>query len=88
MTTSELSATSALSPTPTAEELWDALYPPLAGWCKALVGDPEAARDIASEAFVRLLARRRHVYDPKGYLYVTATNLIREERRRQARDRA
>ena len=67
--------------------LWDLHYAPLAGWCAALVGDRDAAHDIASEAFTRLLARWLTVSDPKGYLYVTATNLVRDRWRRQQRDR-
>src|SRR4051812_23243748 len=50
-------------------ELWDRYYGPLAGWCATKTGDPETARDIASEAFVRLLSRRRTVRDPRVFLY-------------------
>ena len=60
----------------------------LAGWCAALVGDRDAAHDIASEAFTRLLSKWVTVHDPKGYLYVTATNLVRDRWRREQRDRA
>lgn len=67
--------------------LWNELYAPLAGWCAALVGDRDAAHDIASEAFTRLLSRWTTVHDPKGYLYVTATNLVRDRWRREQRDR-
>lgn len=67
--------------------LWNQHYGPLAGWCAALVGDRDVAHDIASEAFTRLLSRWITVHDPKGYLYVTATNLVRDRWRRQQRDR-
>ena len=87
MTLSEAAVPVAPLVTTTTEELWNTLYPPLAGWCRALVGDTDIAQDIASEAFVRLLSRQRDVRDPKGYLYVTATNLIRDHWRRQERDR-
>lgn len=70
-----------------ARALWNEHYAPLAGWCATLVGDRDAAHDIASEAFTRLLSRWRSVQDPKGYLYVTATNLVRDRWRRQLRDR-
>jgi len=69
-----------------ARILWDLHYAPLAGWCAALVGDRDAAHDIASEAFVRLLSRWLSVRDPKGYLYVTATNLVRDRWRHEQRD--
>lgn len=71
-----------------ARILWNLHYAPLAGWCRALVGDSDAAHDIASEAFVRLLSRWITVHDPKGYLYVTATNLVRDRWRREQRDRS
>ncbi len=70
-----------------ARVLWNEHYAPLAGWCASLVGDREAAHDIASEAFTRLLSRWFTVHDPKGYLYVTATNLVRDRWRREQRDR-
>lgn len=70
-----------------ARALWNQHYAPLAGWCAALVGDRDAAHDIASEAFTRLLSRWLTVHDPKGYLYVTATNLVRDRWRREQRDR-
>ncbi len=40
-----------------AEELFNACYPRLTGWVRRLVDDDEAAREIAAEAFARLLAR-------------------------------
>ena len=40
-----------------ARQLWDQHYAQLAGWCAALVGDRDAAHDIASEAFTRLLCQ-------------------------------
>ena len=71
-----------------ARALWNDHYGQLAGWCAALVGDRDAAHDIASEAFTRLLCRWVTVHDPKGYLYVTATNLVRDRWRREQRDRS
>lgn len=70
-----------------ARLVWDLHYAPLAGWCASLVGDRDAAHDIASEAFTRLLSRWLTISDPKGYLYVTATNLVRDRWRRTQRDR-
>ncbi len=70
-----------------ARALWDEHYAHLAGWCAALVGNTDAAHDIASEAFVRLLSRWFSVRDPRGFLYVTATNLARDRWRREERDR-
>ena len=69
-----------------ARELWLAHYGPLAGWCQALVGDPEVAHDIAAESFARLLGRLVGVRDPRAYLYVTTTRLVADHWRSQARD--
>jgi RNA polymerase sigma-70 factor (ECF subfamily) len=79
--------TAALTRDEAARVLFDLHYAPLAGWCATLVGDRDAAHDIASEAFTRLLSRWLTVRDPKGYLYVTATNLVRDRWRREQRDR-
>ena len=80
-------ATAALTRDEAARVLWNLHYAQLAGWCASLTGDREAAHDIASEAFTRLLSRWFTVNDPKGYLYVTATNLIRDRWRHEQRDR-
>ena len=55
-----------------ASELFAALYPRLAGWCRRLVDDDETAHEVASEAFTRLWARWTTVEEPRGFLYVTA----------------
>src|SRR2546430_6644952 len=70
-----------------ARALWTEHYPRPAGWCASLVGDVETAHDIASDAFERLLARWTKVEDPRAYLYVIATNRVRDHWRRQKRDR-
>lgn len=68
-----------------AAELFAAEYPRLAGWCRGLVGDEQVAHDLAAEAFTRLLGRWTRVDDPRGYLYVIATNLVRRHWRREGR---
>jgi RNA polymerase sigma-70 factor, ECF subfamily len=70
-----------------AEELFYACYPRLAGWIARLTGDDEVAHEIASEAFTRLLARWSGLDSPQNYLYMTATNLVRDHWRRSARER-
>jgi RNA polymerase sigma-70 factor (ECF subfamily) len=72
---------------PTDEAVFRAHYAPLAGWCRRMIGDEEAAHDIAAEAFVRLLGRWNTVTDPRAYLYTTALNLIRDRWRRSERER-
>jgi RNA polymerase sigma-70 factor, ECF subfamily len=70
-----------------AEELFRGVYPKLAGWVRRLVDDDDTAHEIASEAFVRLLARWTKVESPQSYLYMIATNLIRDHWRKTERER-
>ncbi|MBQ1089308.1 MULTISPECIES: RNA polymerase sigma factor [Streptomyces] len=70
-----------------ASELFAALYPRLAGWCRRLVDDDETAHEIASEAFTRLWARWSSVSEPRGFLYVTAANIVRDHWRKLERER-
>ena len=70
-----------------AEELFSACYPRLAGWVRRLVDDDETAHEIASEAFTRLLARWSTLDNPQSYLYMIATNLVRDHWRKTERER-
>jgi RNA polymerase sigma-70 factor (ECF subfamily) len=70
-----------------AEELFNANYPRLAGWVRRLVDDDETAHEIASEAFTRLLARWAGLDNPHSYLYMIATNLVRDHWRKTGRER-
>jgi RNA polymerase sigma-70 factor, ECF subfamily len=73
--------------TDAAEELFRTTYPRLAGWVRRLVDDDDTAHEIAAEAFVRLLSRWARVENPQSYLYVIATNLIRDHWRKAERER-
>jgi RNA polymerase sigma-70 factor (ECF subfamily) len=70
-----------------AEELFNSCYPRLAGWVRRLVDDDETAHEIASEAFTRLLARWSALDNPQSYLYMIATNLVRDHWRKTERER-
>ncbi len=70
-----------------AEALFKGVYPKLAGWVRRLVDDDDTAHEIASEAFIRLLARWTRVDSPQSYLYMIATNLIRDHWRKTERER-
>lgn len=73
-----------------AEQLFAANYPKLAGWVRRLVDDNETAHEIASEAFVRLLSRwgsLNKLDSPQSYLYMIATNLVRDHWRKMERER-
>lgn len=80
-----------LAPEPAArkdpDELFRAAYPRLAGWVRRLVDDDDTAHEIASEAFVRLLGRWTKVDNPQSYLYMIATNLVRDHWRKTERER-
>ena len=67
--------------------LYQAEFGGLAGYCTALVGEPQLARDIAQEAFARLFSRWIGVREPKAYVYYVATNLARRHWRRGKRER-
>ena len=73
-----------------AEQLFAANYPKLAGWVRRLVDDDETAHEIASEAFVRLLSKwtsPAKLDNPQSYLYMIATNLVRDHWRKMERER-
>jgi RNA polymerase sigma-70 factor (ECF subfamily) len=70
-----------------AEALFNSQYPRLAGWVRRLVDDDETAHEIASEAFTRLLARWTSLDNPQSYLYMIATNLVRDHWRKVERER-
>ena len=69
------------------EELFNACYPRLAGWVRRLVDDDDTAHEIASEAFTRLLSRWAGLDNPQSYLYMIATNLVRDHWRKTGRER-
>jgi RNA polymerase sigma-70 factor (ECF subfamily) len=70
-----------------AEELFNACYPRLAGWVRRLVDDDDTAHEIASEAFTRLLSRWTSLDNPQSYLYMIATNMVRDHWRKAGRER-
>jgi RNA polymerase sigma-70 factor (ECF subfamily) len=74
-------------PADQARAVWDAHFRPLAGYCASVLADADLGRDIAAEAFVRLWSRWTSVQDPRGFLYVVATNLCRDHWRRAGRER-
>ena len=73
-----------------AEQLFAANYPKLAGWVRRLVDDDDTAHEIASEAFVRLLSKWTSIDkldNPQSYLFMIATNLVRDHWRKAERER-
>jgi RNA polymerase sigma-70 factor (ECF subfamily) len=73
-----------------AAQLFTANYPKLAGWVRRLVDDDDTAHEIASEAFVRLLSKWTSLdklENPQSYLFMIATNLVRDHWRKAERER-
>jgi RNA polymerase sigma-70 factor (ECF subfamily) len=68
--------------------LYDGLFRELSGYCAALLKDDHLAADVAQEAFVRLFSKWRSVANPRGFLFVAATNLVRDEWRRRGTARS
>ncbi|MGH7538782.1 MAG: sigma-70 family RNA polymerase sigma factor [Gemmatimonadales bacterium] len=60
-------------------------YPALVRFLYRKVWDAERAEDLAQEAFARALVHRPD--NPRGWLFVVAANMARDEARRQARER-
>ena len=63
-----------------------AQFGPVAGYAYKLTQDEELARDLAQEAFTRLLSRWVRVREPRAYLFHTVTNLVRDTWRAGRRD--
>lgn len=71
----------------TFESVYRAHFRDLAGYCAALLGDDQLGVDCAQEAFTRLFGRFRAVRDPRAWLFLVATNLVRDEWRTRSRHR-
>lgn len=67
--------------------LYAAAFTDLSGYCCSLLKDDHLGVDVAQEAFVRLFSRWRTVGNPRGFLFLVATNLVRDEWRRSGRQR-
>jgi RNA polymerase sigma-70 factor (ECF subfamily) len=62
-------------------------FPRLVRYVLRLTGDPEVARDVAQEALTRTFTRWLGVRNKEGYVYLVATNLVRDIWSRQRRER-
>lgn len=68
--------------------VYDAHYGRLAGWTNRLVGDPDLAHDLATEAFLKLVREWGKVDEPKAWLYAVTANLVRDHWRKRGREHA
>src|ERR1700722_2509873 len=69
------------------EEFFNACYPRLPGGARGPAGGDDTAHEIASEAFTRLLSRWSGLDNPQSYVYMIATNLLRDHWRKSGGDR-
>ena len=69
------------------EEVYRAHFRDLSGYCAALLNDDQLGIDCAQEAFTRLFGRFRAVHSPRAWLFLVATNIVRDEWRNRARHR-
>ena len=67
-------------------EIYDVHYARLAGWTAKLVGDPDLAHDLATEAFLKLFREFNRVDDPRPWLYTVTANLVRDHWRKRGRE--
>lgn len=61
-------------------------YPGLVRYLTRRLGDRDRAEEIAQETFVRAM-RQSELTSPRSWLYAVATNLVRDEMRRDERRR-
>ena len=70
-------------------EVHDRYYPAIYGYIRFRVGDEQAAEDLASEVFVRLIEAAAQGKGPtksiQGWLMGTAANLVADHHRRRYR---
>lgn len=66
-------------------DVYRTTYPALVRFLYRKVWDAERAEDLAQEAFSRALAHRPE--NPRGWLFVVAANMARDEARKAARER-
>jgi RNA polymerase sigma factor (sigma-70 family) len=66
-------------------DVYRTTYPALVRFLYRKVWDADRAADLAQEAFARALVHRPE--NARGWLFVVAANMARDEARRQARER-
>lgn len=73
--------------TPDWEAIYETTWDDLVRFLDRKVWDPERARDLAQEAFVRALSTDAELENPRGWLFTVAGNLARDEARTVGRRR-
>jgi len=68
------------------ERLFHAYHAPLVRYLTRRLGDRDWAEEVAQETFLRAL-RQESIVNERAWLFAVATNLVRDEARRDARRR-
>src|SRR3954469_4113689 len=68
------------------DELFRTYHDPLVRYLTRRLGDRDWAEEIAQETFVRAL-RQSNLQNERAWLFAVATNLVRDEARKDARRR-
>jgi RNA polymerase sigma-70 factor (ECF subfamily) len=69
------------------DRLFRQYHEPLVRYLTRRLGDRDWAEEIAQETFLRAL-RQEHLVSERAWLFAVATNLVRDDARRAARQRA
>ena len=69
------------------EQIYESTWESLVRFLDRKVWDPERARDLAQETFVRALATDASIDNPRAWLFTVAGNLARDEARSAGRKR-
>ena len=70
------------------EELWRSCFPRLVRYCQFRTTTVEEAKDVAAEAFTRLVAQSPTPRDVLPWLYRVATNLSNDDYRKRKQEAA
>src|ERR1700722_1808023 len=68
------------------ERLFQAYHAPLVRYLTRRLGDRDWAEEVAQETFLRAL-RQETIVNERAWLFAVATNLVRDEARKDARRR-
>jgi RNA polymerase sigma-70 factor (ECF subfamily) len=68
------------------ERLFRLYHTPLVRYLTRRLGDRDWAEEIAQETFLRAL-RQEHISSERSWLFAVATNLVRDDARKQSRQR-
>ena len=72
---------------PDLDRLFRAYHAPLVRYLTRRMGDADRAEEVAQETFLRALRQEGELTSERSWLFAVATNLVRDEGRREGRRR-